>query len=45
MDWLKLISGFYPKYWEKDMVVDAVIAKKITPEQYKEIVGEDYKVT
>ena len=42
MDWFKLIKGYYPKYWDKKMVGDAVIYKKITEAQYKEITGEDY---
>lgn len=44
MDWFKLIKGFYPKYWNESMVADAVVAGKITPEQYKEITGKDYPV-
>ena len=42
MDWFALISRFYPKYWTKSMVADAVAAGKITPAQYEEIVGEPY---
>lgn len=42
MDWFALIKRFYPKYWTKEMVADAVVAEKITPVQYEEIVGEPY---
>ncbi len=42
MNWFVLIQRFYPKYWTKEMVADAVVAEKITPEQYEEIVGEPY---
>ena len=42
MNWFKLIKGYYPKFWDKKMVGDAVVMGKITEEQYKEIVGEDY---
>ena len=42
MDWLKMINGFYPKYWTKEMVGDAVEAGKITAEQYKEVTGDKY---
>jgi len=42
MDWFTSIKKFYPKYWDKKMVGDAVVAKKITEEQYFEIVGEEY---
>lgn len=44
MDWFKLIKGFYPKYWTKSMVGDAVIADKISEEEYEEITGEAYTV-
>ncbi len=30
------------KLWNKNMVRNAVIKGVITPEQYKQIVGEDY---
>ncbi|WJY27493.1 XkdX family protein [Sporosarcina trichiuri] len=42
MDWFKTVKRFYPKYWTASMVGDAVIAKKITEEEYKEIVGVEY---
>lgn len=44
MDWYALIKRFYPKYWDKNMVADAVVAEKITAAQYEEIVGEPYVV-
>ncbi len=42
MDWFASIKKFYPKYWSKSMVGDAVVAGKITEAQYEEIVGEPY---
>lgn len=42
MDWLATIQRFYPKYWDKSMVADAVVCKKITEEQYFEITKEKY---
>jgi uncharacterized XkdX family phage protein len=37
------IKGYYDdKLWTKEQVSKAVEFKKITPEQYKEITGEDY---
>jgi uncharacterized XkdX family phage protein len=42
MNWFDMIKRWYPKYWTKEMVGDAVKAEKITMEQYKEIVGEPY---
>lgn len=37
-----MIKDFYPKYWNAKKVGDAVIYGKITPEQYKEITGDEY---
>lgn len=37
------IKRWYPKLWNKTMVKNAVKKGAITPEQYKEIVGEEYK--
>ena len=42
MDWYVLIKRFYPKYWTKEMVADAVKTEKITSAQYEGIVGEPY---
>lgn len=42
MDWFKTISRFYPKYWTKSMVGDAVTANKITEAEYKLITGDKY---
>ena len=41
--WYERIKRFYEQgYWTRKMVGDAVVAKKITVEQYKTITGEDY---
>lgn len=43
MDWFRYIRMYYKMgYWTKDMVKVAVVANKITPEQYKEITGDEY---
>ncbi|MFE0219211.1 XkdX family protein [Bacillus velezensis] len=45
MDWYKSIKGWYNNgdgYWTKEQVKDAVEFGKITPEQYKEITGDEY---
>lgn len=42
INWYEEIKNFYPNSWDKDMVKVAVEKSKITPEQYKEIIGEDY---
>lgn len=42
MDWYAAIKRFYPKYWTKSMVGDAVIAGKLSEQEYFEIVGEEY---
>ncbi|MEC2233896.1 MULTISPECIES: XkdX family protein [Bacillus subtilis group] len=43
MDWYNSIKGWYAQgFWTKEMVAMAVRYRKITPEQYKEITGEDY---
>lgn len=39
-----MISRYYPRYWTKEMVKDAVVAKKITTDEYYDIVGEPYIV-
>ncbi|MFC4403334.1 XkdX family protein [Gracilibacillus xinjiangensis] len=44
MDWFKMIKGFYPKFWTKDMVADAVVCEKITKDEYAQITGEPYQV-
>lgn len=43
MNWFDMISRFYPKYWTKEMVGDAVKAEKITAEEYKQITGDVYE--
>lgn len=42
MDWYNTVKRFYPKFWSKSMVGDAVKASKITEEEYFKITGEDY---
>lgn len=42
MNWFNMIKGFYPLFWNKKMVADAVVCGKITETQYEEIVGELY---
>lgn len=42
MNWFETINLFYPNYWNKKMVGDAVKCKKITAEEYKKITGDDY---
>lgn len=42
IDWFSDIKYFYEKnLWTKKQVYD-VVGKRITPEQYKEITGDDY---
>lgn len=43
MKWFDMIKRFYPKHWTKDMVADAVVVGKITPEEYEIIIGEPYQ--
>jgi len=46
IDWYKEIIDFYSSNrWDKNNVKVAVVKEKITEEQYKEIVGEDYIAT
>ncbi|PFL21654.1 XkdX family protein [Bacillus cereus] len=42
ISWFELIKDFYPKNWNAKKVGDAVLFGKITPDQYKEITGDDY---
>lgn len=42
MDWFKTINSFYPKYWNKGQVWDAVSMGKISETQYTEITGDTY---
>lgn len=42
IDWYEEITNFYPNQWDIDRVKIAVEKGKITEEQYKEIIGEDY---
>lgn len=42
IDWFSDIKYFYEKkLWTKKQVFD-VVGKRITPEQYKEITGDEY---
>ncbi len=34
---------YYPKYWDIDRMRNLVAKGKLTPEQFKEITGEDYE--
>lgn len=41
--WYTKIKDWYDAgYWTKTMVKNAVIKKRITADEYKTIVGEDY---
>ena len=43
MDWYATIKRFHErKLWDDSRVADAVVAKKITEEEYKVITGKDY---
>ncbi|MGM9924781.1 MAG: XkdX family protein [Bacillus sp. (in: firmicutes)] len=43
MDWFGMIKRYHEKgWWTTDMVKLAVVMKKITEEEFKEITGEDY---
>lgn len=43
IDWFEYIKGFYETgRWTKKQVYDVVAVGRITPEQYKEITGDDY---
>ena len=43
MKWFEKVQNFYNKgLWNKEMVRNAVLKKKITPEEYEEITGEKY---
>ena len=46
MNWFKMIDGWYNrevKLWTIDMVADAVVAKKITEEEFFKITKVTYK--
>ena len=38
----KTASEYYPKLWSKKRLLALVAADKLTPEEYKEVTGEDY---
>lgn len=33
---------YYPAIWDKTVLQELVMAGKMTPEEYREIVGEDF---
>ena len=37
------IMKWYPQLWTLEMVRNAVVKKAITPEDFKEITGQDYQ--
>ena len=42
--WYQKIKEYYDKgLWNIEMVKNAVVKEKITPEQYKEITGDVYE--
>jgi uncharacterized XkdX family phage protein len=44
MNWYEKIKYYYELgLWNITMVRNAVLKEKITPEQYKEIIGFDYQ--
>lgn len=41
--WFDALRVYYKKqFWTKEMIAEAVVCKRITAEEYKEIIGEDY---
>ena len=44
MSVLELAKKYYPNLWNKDRIKTLVmmIPQKLTPDEYKEITGEDY---
>ena len=38
-----MAKNYYPRLWDINRIKQLVEAGKITPEQYKEITGEDLK--
>lgn len=39
----EMAKNYYPRLWDINRIKQLVEAGKITPEQYKEITGEDLK--
>lgn len=39
----EMAQNYYPRLWDINRIKQLVEAGKITPEQYKEITGEDLK--
>lgn len=45
MSFYNRIKNYYEKgLWTAEMTANAVVKNKITPEEYKEITGNEYKV-
>lgn len=44
LDFEKLLDYYKQGYWTKSMIGDAVKKGKISEEEYKKIIGEDYIV-
>lgn len=44
MNYFEICKRYYPKFYSKDDLKVFVEAQKITPEQYKELTGDDYVV-
>jgi len=43
VDWYKTVKGFYDDgLYTKEQVAMFVVKGKITPQQYKDITGDDY---
>lgn len=38
----EMAKNYYPRLWDINRIKQLVEAGKITPEQYKEITGEDF---
>jgi hypothetical protein len=41
--WFEKIKGYYPAFWNIEMVRNAVKKGKITAEEFEEITGEKYE--
>ena len=39
----EMAKNYYPRLWDINRIKQLVEAGKITPEQYKEFIGEDLK--
>lgn len=43
LNWFNMIRSFFPRFWNENMVGDAVRCEKITTAEYKEITGSEYQ--